>query len=84
MLEALAQVLLELLGGLIPQRVGMALIALIFFAAAAVCFGFGGWVVYRAIVEETERALAVLSLLAGAMGWALTLIGWKLLSERTP
>jgi|GEM_PF-4960225 len=80
MFEVVAEVFVELLSGLIPQRVGMALVALVFFTAAAVCFGLGGWFVYRAAVEETERALVVLTLLAWAMGWALALIGWKLLN----
>jgi len=80
-LEILAEVLVELVGSLIRPRFGMAIVAIIFFAAAAACFGFGGWFVYRAIVEETERALAALTLLAWAMAWAPTLVGWKLLNE---
>lgn len=81
MLEILAEVLAELLGGLIPRRFGIAILALFFFAAAAGCFGVGGWMVYRAVVEDTERALALVALLAWTMGWALALIGRKLVSE---
>lgn len=82
MLEFLADVLVELVGSLVPPRFGMVFFALLFFAAAAVCFGFGAWFIYRAIVEEAERALAALTLLAWAMAWALALVGWKLLNER--
>jgi len=81
-LEFLADVLVELVGSLIPPRFGMVFFALVFFAAAAVCFGVGVWFIYRAIVEETEGALAALTLLAWSMAWALALVGWKLLKER--
>ncbi|MFZ1863734.1 MAG: hypothetical protein WAU39_05885 [Polyangiales bacterium] len=80
-LEFLADILVELVGSLIPPRFGMVFFALVFFAAAAVCFGFGAWFIYRAIVEETERALAALTLLAWAMAWALALLGWRLLND---
>jgi hypothetical protein len=76
--------LVTLFDALIPQRVAMTFVALGLLVAAAACFGAGGWLLYQSIVEETERALAAVSLLACAMGWALALVGWKLWNERPP
>jgi hypothetical protein len=59
MLEFLAELIVETLGGAMPPRLSITLFSIVMFCAAAACFGFGAWVLYRAVTDPAEAARPV-------------------------
>ena len=82
MLEFVGELVLEILGSAMPPSFARVLFILFMFGAAIVCFGFGGWILYRAVTDPTERPFLYLTGIAWFVGAVLTLIGWIALERR--